>query len=96
MAMSAQSVTITDDERVRVTRWTFPAGGDDTGHHTHQYDYLVVPVTGGTFTVTDQHGATRHLTQRAGEPYLGTAGTAHNVTSSSGIPAVFVEIELKK
>jgi len=38
--------TVIDDERVRVTTWTFAADGDETGHHVHEYDYLVVPVTG--------------------------------------------------
>jgi beta-alanine degradation protein BauB len=92
---AAQSATVIDDGRARVTVWTFPAQGDDTGYHTHQYDYIVVPVTGGTFTVTGQDGATRDLTQRAGVPYLGTAGTAHNVANSGGATATFVEIELK-
>jgi beta-alanine degradation protein BauB len=90
--MSAQGNTVIDDERVRVTTWTFGSGGDNTGHHVHEYDYLVVPVTGGTFTVTAPDGSTRELEQRAGEPYLGTAGTEHDVAGTS---AVFVEIELK-
>jgi hypothetical protein len=55
-----------------------------------------VPVTGGTFIVTDPDGATHELTQRAGEPYLGTAGTEHDVASDAGTRAVFVEIELKR
>jgi len=31
----------------------------------------------------------------AGEPYLGTAGTEHDVVNAGDRPAVFVEIELK-
>jgi quercetin dioxygenase-like cupin family protein len=92
--MSAQGNTIIDDERVRVTTWTFGAEGDNTGRHVHEYDYLVVPVTGGTFRVSAPDGATREMTQRAGEPYLGTAGTEHDVVA--GAAAVFVEIELKR
>jgi hypothetical protein len=73
----------TDDERVRITTWTFE-DGQDTGPHRHQYDYIVVPVTGGTFEIRDPGGATREMTQLAAEPYLGRAGTDHNVINRSG------------
>ena len=94
--MSAQATTDIDDDRVRITTWTFDADGDNTGHHVHEYDYIVVPITGGTFTVTTPDGAARELTQHAGTPYLGTAGTEHDVVNSSGARATFVEIELKR
>lgn len=93
---SARSETSVDDQRVRVTTWTFAAQNDDTGFHTHEYDYIVVPVTGGTFTVIAEDETSRQMTQRAGVPYPGTAGTAHNVIHSGEAPAVFVEIELKQ
>lgn len=91
----ATSVTVIDDKQVRVTTWTFAADGDETGPHVHEYDYLVVPVTGGTFTIIHDDTTTREFVQRAGDPYRGTAGTSHNVVNSSHSPAVFVEIELK-
>jgi quercetin dioxygenase-like cupin family protein len=91
----ARSTRTTDDDRVRVTRLTF-ADGDETGEHRHEYDYLVVPVTGGTFTVIERDGSTRDLMQEAGAPYLGRAGTEHNVINASGRAATFVEIELKR
>jgi quercetin dioxygenase-like cupin family protein len=90
----ATSVTVIDDAQVRVTTWTF-ADGDETGPHVHEYDYLVVPVTGGVFTIIHDDATTRESVQRAGDPYRGTAGTSHNVVNSSRSPAVFVEIELK-
>ena len=92
---SAKASTTVDDDSVRVTTWTFE-DGQDTGHHTHQYDYVVVPVTGGSFIVTEATGATRELQQEAGVAYAGRAGTEHNVANSSGLTAVFVEIELKR
>jgi beta-alanine degradation protein BauB len=49
---AATSDTIIDDERLRITTWTFGAEGANTGHHVHEYDYVVVPVSGGTFTIT--------------------------------------------
>jgi quercetin dioxygenase-like cupin family protein len=91
----ARSTTTVDDDRVRVTALAF-ADGDETGEHRHEYDYLVVPVSGGTFTVIERDGSTRELAQEAGVPYLGRAGTEHNVVNASGRAATFVEIELKR
>jgi beta-alanine degradation protein BauB len=91
----ARSTTSADTDRVRITTWTFEAG-EDTGHHRHDYDYVIVPVTGGTFTITDSDGTTRQMTQEAAVAYLGRAGTEHNVISRSGRTAVFVEVELKR
>lgn len=84
-----------DGADVRVTTWRFERAGDATGPHVHEYDYVVIPVTGGTFTVTDVDGSSREMTQRAGSPYRGSAGTSHDVASSSATTAVFVEVELK-
>jgi beta-alanine degradation protein BauB len=91
----ANSVIEVDDDQVRATRWTFREG-DETGHHVHEYDYCVVPLTGGTFTVTDDDGTTSELVQLAGVPYRGTAGTSHNVANSGASTAVFVDVELKQ
>jgi beta-alanine degradation protein BauB len=92
----ARSQTTIDDERVRVTTWSFEKAGDGTGAHVHEYDYVLVPVTGGTLTaVSTTDGSARTITQVAGSPYTGQAGLAHTVTADAdGI--VFVEVELKK
>jgi hypothetical protein len=92
---TARATAEIDDDRVRVTTWSFEHTGDATGPHLHEYDYVVIPVTGGTFTVTDADGTTREMTQRAGSPYRGRAGTNHDVVSSTADAAVFVEVELK-
>jgi quercetin dioxygenase-like cupin family protein len=90
----AESVTSIDDGRIRVTTWTFPDVGASTGPHVHEHDYVVVPVTGGTFVVTGADGAVRELSQYAGLPYQGAAGTAHEVVNGGDGTAVFVEVEL--
>jgi beta-alanine degradation protein BauB len=79
----AHRVVSADDDRVRVTTWTFEAAGAATGRHRHEFDYIVLPVTGGTFTVTNADGSVREMDQVAGSPYLGTAGTDHDVVSSA-------------
>ncbi len=91
---TARSTKVADDDRVRVTTWSFE-DGEDTGHHRHEYDYIVVPVTGGTFEITEADGSTRELTQTAAGTYLGRIGTEHNVINRSGRTAIFVEVELK-
>jgi quercetin dioxygenase-like cupin family protein len=92
---SAQATTSADDDRLRITTWTFQ-DGEETGDHRHEYDYVVVPVTGGTFAVVDAGGATREMTQDAAVAYTGRQGTEHNVINRSGRVAIFVEIELKR
>jgi len=91
----ARSHTSVDDDQVRVTTLSFD-DGDETGYHRHPYDYVVVPLTGGTFIVEEADGTTRELVQVAGAPYQGRAGTEHNVVNRSGRTASFVEIELKR
>jgi hypothetical protein len=92
----AQSIVNADNDEVRVTTWTFRAAGAATGQHRHEFPYVVVPITGGRFEVVDLDGSVREMDQVAGSPYLGTAGTAHDVVSAAHQEAVFVEIELKR
>jgi quercetin dioxygenase-like cupin family protein len=91
----ARSTTSADTDRVRITTLTFD-DGDETGRHRHAYDYIVVPITGGTFLVEEHDGSTRELAQVAGSAYIGREGTEHNVVNQSGGVAAFVEIELKR
>lgn len=95
IAGSAQAVTTADDERIRITTWTFE-DGEDTGYHRHEFDYVVAPVTGGTFEVVEKDGASRTMTQEAATAYTGPAGTEHNVINRTGRTVRFVEIELKR
>jgi hypothetical protein len=53
-------------------------------------------VTGGTFAVAGPDGERRELTQESGAPYMGSAGTEHDVVYAGVGPASFVEIELKR
>jgi len=92
---NARSITTADTDRLRITTWTFEPG-EDTGQHRHDYDYVVVPITGGTFAISEPDGTARQMTQEAAVAYLGRVGTEHNVTNRSGRTAVFVEVELKR
>ncbi|PYO21247.1 MAG: cupin [Candidatus Rokuibacteriota bacterium] len=92
MAKAVASVRI-DNERVRVTEWRF-APGAHTGHHRHEYPYVVVPLTTGILAIRNVDGeTTAPLT--AGAPYYRDAGVEHDVINANPAEFVFVEIELK-
>jgi hypothetical protein len=61
----------------------------------HEFDYIVVPVTGGELTVVASDGTERSMRQVAATPYSGQAGTSHNVVAVGDTPIVFVEVEIK-
>jgi quercetin dioxygenase-like cupin family protein len=90
---AAIPTVMVDDGRIRVTRWQFDPGAS-TGMHTHEFDYVVVPVTGGEFTVTLPDGSTATMIQKPGDTYARPMGVQHNVTNARHAAAAFVEIEL--
>ena len=92
MAKAVATVQV-DNERVRVTEWRF-APGAHTGHHRHEYAYVVVPMTTGTLAARSIDGeTTAQLT--AGAPYYRDAGVEHDVINATPAEFVFIEIELK-
>lgn len=93
MAKAVATVRI-DNARVRVIEWRF-APGAHTGHHRHDYAYVVVPLTTGALAIRTSDGDTRaDLT--AGAPYYREAGVEHDVVNPNPGEFVFVEIELKR
>jgi beta-alanine degradation protein BauB len=82
-----------DNEQVRVTEWRF-APGAHTGHHRHEFPYVVVPMTTGSLKST---GATGDTTTKlaTGEPYFRLAGVEHDVINPNPTEFIFIEIELK-
>ncbi|MEI6405490.1 MAG: cupin domain-containing protein [Actinomycetes bacterium] len=90
--MEAQGILLSDDGVLRVMRWEFEPGAE-TGVHTHMFDYVVVPVTGGTFRALVD-GQESDYVQVAGESYSRNRGVTHNVTNVGDAFASFVEIEV--
>ncbi|MEM1428483.1 MAG: cupin domain-containing protein [Pseudomonadota bacterium] len=90
----AQSDLQAENALVRVTRWHLPAGSE-TGHHVHEYDYVIVPVVAGTLTIYDDAGAATEAPLVSGQSYFRNAGVSHNVTNQGDADIVFVEVELK-
>ena len=82
-----------DNNRVRVTEWRF-APGAHTGHHRHEYAYVVVPLTTGSLVAIGASGQTSNA-MRVGEPYYRDAGVEHDVRNANPFDFAFIEIELK-
>ncbi|PWC32740.1 cupin domain-containing protein [Azospirillum sp. TSO35-2] len=89
----AVSVSHVENERTRVTEWRLVPGAE-TGAHVHGYDYVIVPVTPGTFRLVDPSGAERLFPLEPGRSYFRKAGVSHNVINDGDADIVFVEVEL--
>ena len=94
MPTAAIATIQTDTTEVRVTEWRLPPGSA-TGHHRHDYDYVVVPMTDGALTLLSADGRGQgRLT--AGQAYFRKAGVEHDVLNETGREIVFVEVEIKR
>jgi mannose-6-phosphate isomerase-like protein (cupin superfamily) len=83
-----------DNERVRVSHWSFSPEAA-TGWHRHEFDYVIVPLMDGALRMDD--GRDRSTVRlAAGECYFRSEGVEHDVVNASGREFSFVEIELKK
>jgi hypothetical protein len=82
-----------DNARVRVTEWRF-APGARTGHHRHEYAYVVVPLTTGSLTALGAAGETTSAL-RAGEPYSRDAAGEHAERNATAFEFPYIEIDLK-
>lgn len=83
-----------DNEFTRVTQWRFPPG-TQTGMHTHELDYVVVPTTSGTLrVVTPDDEFDNELVP--GASYTRPVGSTHNVVNDSDAECAFVEVEFKE
>ena len=94
MPTSAIPIVQIDAPEVRVTQWRLPPGSA-TGHHRHQYDYVVVPMTDGELTLIAVEG-TSQAPIRAGQAYFRKAGVEHDVRNATSREIVFVDVELKQ
>ena len=93
MSRAVPTVLI-DNERVRVTEWSF-APGAATGWHRHELDYVVVPMGDGVLELVGPDGARTRAELKKGVPYFRTAGVEHDVINANAFAFAFVEVELK-
>ena len=94
MTKSAIATIQVDDERVRITHWQF-APGAQTGFHTHELDYVVVPLADGQLKIVSPDGEESIGEMKNGVSYSRAAGVHHNVINANDHDYAFVEIELK-
>ena len=92
--ISAESEIQVETPEVRVTRWRL-APGSATGHHIHEMDYVIVPVTSGEMTIVAPGGERSKAQLGAGKSYFRKAGVEHDVLNESADEIVFLEVELK-
>ena len=83
-----------DNERTRVTEWRF-APNATTGYHTHEMDYVIVPITSGTLALTGPDGVETFAELEAGVSYFREAGVEHDVRNANDHEFSFVEVEFK-
>lgn len=82
-----------ENDRARVRKWTF-GPGTETGRHTHNHDFIVVPLTRGKLLLKTQEGeSVREL--EPGQSYFRNAGMDHNAINAGEDEIVLLEIELK-
>ena len=91
---TATAEMLIDDARVRVTRFTFQPG-DETGWHTHGFDYVITALTDCQMRLELPGGEIRELLVPAGDSYRRDAGVEHNVINGGKAEMRFVEVELK-
>ncbi len=92
-AGAAQGKVKIENDRVRVTEWSF-APGAATGWHRHEHDYVVVPLTTGRLKLLEPGGVERYAELTAGEPYARLEGVEHDVINANAFEFRFLEIEV--
>ena len=93
MNSAAIATVQVDTTEVRVTEWRLPPGSA-IGHHRHDYDYVVVPITDGVLTVVSAAGTVQSPIT-TGQAYFRKAGVEHDVRNETAREIVFVETEIK-
>jgi len=92
----AKATVYVDNNRARVTEWRFFKKGDNTGWHTHEYDYVVVPMFDGILEIDHVDGSRSTAELKTGVPYYRDLGVRHDVISGNDFECAFVEIEIIK
>jgi beta-alanine degradation protein BauB len=93
MSGTAKSIVHVENDRVIVTEYRF-GPGDNTGWHTHAYDYVIVPLADGRLKLDAPSGVS-FAEMKKGVPYFRQRGVEHDVINASDGDYSFIEIELR-
>jgi beta-alanine degradation protein BauB len=85
------STILSENDAFRISRHTLKPG-ETTGEHHHPHDYVVIPLTSSTVTVTSG-GEQNEFSMTKAETYSRQAGITHSLTNSGVSTVDFVEIE---
>ena len=91
----AKANVLIDNDKVKVTEWSFEVG-DSTGHHIHEYNYIVVPMYDGELRIVDKDNNVTISKLTKGGAYYREKGVEHNVLNNNNSPYSFIEIEFIK
>lgn len=94
MREACTATVLVDDDRVRVTRFTFSPGAE-TGWHRHGHDYVITAVTDCHMLLEEPGGGSQRVLVPAGTAYRRAEGVEHNVINDGLAAMSFVEVELK-
>jgi quercetin dioxygenase-like cupin family protein len=94
LTLAARASVQVDTPEARVTEWRLPPGSA-IGHHRHEHDYVVVPITTGVMTVISASGSAQNPIE-IGRSYFHKAGVEHDVRNDTAREIVFIEIEIKR
>ena len=84
-----------DNDKVKVTDWSFEIG-DSTGHHVHEYRYIVIPMFDGELKILEKNNIETISKLSKGGAYYRDKGVEHNVFNNNNFPYSFIEIQLIK
>ena len=84
-----------DNDKVKVTDWSFEIG-DSTGHHVHEYSYIVIPMFDGELKILEKNNIETISKLFKGGAYYRDKREEHNVFNNNNFPYSFIEIELIK
>lgn len=90
----AKANIMIDNERTRVTEWSFEVG-DETGQHVNEYDYVVVPMLDGELKIINHDGEVAISKLQKGNSYFRQKVVNHNVLNNNNFSYKFIEIEIK-
>ncbi|MDA3147271.1 cupin [Leucobacter sp. UCMA 4100] len=92
---TAHGETQLDNEHFRVIKWTIEPGGV-IDMHTHEYEYVVVPLVTASMHVVQADGQELVAQLVPGVSYTRPAGSRHRVENRGATDTiVFVEVEKK-
>jgi quercetin dioxygenase-like cupin family protein len=91
---AAPHVIVHEDERSRIIMYTIRPG-EQTGWHTHAFDYVVVRLSDGTLTSNFADGTKKDFEYKASTTARYEAPVTHNAVNTGTTDIVGYEIEFK-